>query len=97
MHPHCDLKSRLLWSDNRILPEVAGRGVLQDLIPDMGQLEFAQIAIEGWVINPYEHGILDGSGNAMCLPTHNGEIFNTDAMPLDVTMFIDGEGLCGVP
>ena len=39
----------------------------------MGQLELAQIPVEGWVIDPYEHDLLDGPGNAVCFPTHNGE------------------------
>ena len=65
------------------------RVVLQDLIPDVGQLEFAQVATEGWVINHYEHGLLDGPGNPVHLPDHNGETAYIDAMSRDVTLFID--------
>ena len=46
-----------------------------------GQLEFAKVVIEERVINPYEHGLLDCFGNAMCLPAHNGETVHIDAMP----------------
>ena len=69
-----------------------GRDFLQDFIPDVGQLEFAQVATEGWVINPYEHGLLEGPGNDMDLSAHNGETVHIDAMPWDATMFIDGGG-----
>ena len=45
----------------------------QDLIPDVGQLKPAQVPIEGWVIDPYEHGLLNGPGNAMHFPTQYGK------------------------
>ena len=59
----------------------------------MGQLESAQALIEGWVIDPYEHGLLDGPGNAVHLPIINGQTVHTDAMPQGITMFIDWEGV----
>ena len=40
----------------------------------MRQLVLANVPIEGWVINPYEYGLLDGSGDIVCLPIHYGEI-----------------------
>ena len=54
------------------------KGVLQDLIPDVEELELAQVPAEGWIIDPYEQGFLDGPGNAVCLPTHNGKNVHTD-------------------
>ena len=57
----------------------------------MGQLEFVQNVIEGWIINPNEHGLLDSPGNAMCLPTISGETVHSDVVPRGVTMFIDGD------
>ena len=57
-----------------------GRGVLQDLIPDMGQLELACVSIKGWIIYAEVHGLLDGPGNTVCLPTHYGEIVHSDVM-----------------
>ena len=33
-----------------------------DLILYVGQLELADFLFEGWVIYPYEHGLLDGPG-----------------------------------
>ena len=44
-----------------------GRGVVQDLIPDMGQLVFAKVPVEGWIIDPDEHSLLDGPCNAVHL------------------------------
>ena len=39
---------------------VKGRGDEQDLIPYVGQLEFANVPTEGWIIDPDEHGLFDG-------------------------------------
>ena len=41
----------LLWLGNRILPEIEGRDVLHDLIPDVGQLEFAHIALRCYYVH----------------------------------------------
>ena len=46
----------------------------QDLIPYVGQLVLPNVHIEGWSIDSYEHGLLDGPGNGMSFPTHHGEI-----------------------
>ena len=45
--------------------EVEVRGVEQDLIPYVGQLVLANVPIERWIIDPYEHGLLDDPGNGM--------------------------------
>ena len=37
---------------------------------------------EGMVSDPDVHGLFDGPGNSVHLPTHNGEIVHTDAMIL---------------
>ena len=42
-----------------------GRGVLQDIIPDVGQLKLAQVPNERWIIDPYEYGFLNDPGNAV--------------------------------
>ena len=57
-----------------------------------GELELAQVPAEGWIIDPYEHGFLNGPCNAMCLPTHNGKTVHTDALSRRLTML-----LCGGP
>ena len=35
------------------------RGVEQEFIPYMGQLVFANVSVEGWIINIYTHCLLD--------------------------------------
>ena len=35
-------------------------GVKQDLIPYVGQLVLPNVPVEGWVIDPDKHGLLDG-------------------------------------
>ena len=57
-----------------------GRGVVQDLIPNVGQPEFAQVPVESWIIDADEHCLLDGTGNALCLPAHNGKTVHIDVM-----------------
>ena len=41
--------------------------MLQDLIPDVGQLDFAYIPNKGWIIVPDVHGFLASPGSTMCL------------------------------
>ena len=53
--------------------QVEVRGAEQDHIPNKGQLVLANAPITGWFIDSYEHGLLDGPGNGMSLPTHHGE------------------------
>ena len=64
------------------LPKMEGRGVLQDLIPDVGQLVLPEIPVEGSVIDSYEHGLLDGPDNPRCFPVSSGETVHTDASTL---------------
>ena len=35
------------------------RGIEQDIIPYVGQLELANVPIEGWIIDSDAHGLLD--------------------------------------
>ena len=69
-----------------------GRDALQDFIPDVGQLQLSQIPTEGWIIDPYEHGLLDGPGNAVHFPTHYGKTVHINGMSSGMTMFIYGRG-----
>ena len=55
-----------------------------------GHWNLPMYSIEGWVIDPDVHGLLDGPGNTVCLPTHYGEIVHTDSKTGGVTMGIDG-------
>ena len=67
-----------------------GRGIKQDSIPHVGQLEFANVPIEGWIIDPDVHGLLNGPCDVVCLPTYYGEVFHTRMMTCGVGMVIDG-------
>ena len=68
-----------------------GRGIKQDLIPYLGQLEFANDPIQGWIIDPDVYGLLDGPCDVVHLPTHYEEVINPDVMTCGVSMVIDGE------
>ena len=68
-----------------------GRGVKQDLIPYVGQLELANIPVKGWIIDPDEHGFFYGLSEVVHLPTNYGEVVCTEAMTRDIAMVIDGE------
>ena len=47
-----------------------GQGCPAGPHPRSGWIEFAQVVIEGWVINPYEYGLLGGPGKqCTSLPT----------------------------
>ena len=45
----------------------------QHLIPYMWQLVFANIPIEGWIIDSNQHGFFDVSGHALVFPAHYAE------------------------
>ena len=54
----------------KVLLEMEGRGVLQDLIQNVGQLELTYVPIIGQIIDPDVHSLLDGPGTTVCsLPT----------------------------
>ena len=67
-------------SSSKVLLKMEDRGVLQDLIPDVGQLELACVPIKGWIIGPNVHILLCGPGNNVCLHTHYEKIVNNDVM-----------------
>ena len=64
------------WANRwgRGLLKVECRGIKQDFIPYVGQMEFVNVSIEGWIIGCDLHGFLDGPCDVMCLPTHYGEV-----------------------
>ena len=45
----------------------------QDLIPYVGKLIPPNVPAKECIIDPYVHSLLDGPGESMWLPTHNGE------------------------
>ena len=64
----------------KVLLEMGGRGILEDLIPNVEQLELAHFPFKGWIIDPDFHGLLVGPGNTVHLPTHYGEIVYTEVV-----------------
>ena len=72
------------------LLKVEDRDIKQDLFPYMGQLEFTNVPIEGWIIDPDAHVLLNGPCNVVHLPTHYGEVVNPSVMTCGVSMVIDG-------
>ena len=67
-------------------------GVKQNLIPDMRQMEFAYVFIEGWMIDPYVQCFFDSSAEVLVLPPYDVEIINGDLMTSDVAMVINWWG-----
>ena len=72
--------------------KVDGRSIKQDLIPHVGQLELANVPIEGWIIafDAYDHQY--GPCDVLHLPINYGEAVHTDVMICDIGMTIDGGG-----
>ena len=67
---------------------------MQDLFPHVGQLDFANVPIKGWIIDPDVHGLPDGPLDVVCLSTHYGKVVHTDIMTCGASMVIGGrEGL----
>ena len=75
------------------LSKLESRGIEQDLIPYMGKIELANVPIEQWIIDPDEHGLLDGPCDVVQLSSHYGEAVHTGVMTCGVGMVIDG-GRC---
>ena len=84
MWAHC--WGQLRW----VLLDMEGRGVWQDLIPHVGQLEIANVPVKGWIIDHDVYGLLYGSSDVVHLPTHCGKVVYTDVMTRDAAMVIDG-------
>ena len=65
-------------------------GVLNRTLSHMwGQLELANVPIEGWIIDPDVLGLLDGPCDDVHLNTHYGEVVHTNPVTCDVAMVID--------
>ena len=69
-----------------------GRGVKQDLIPNVGQLEYVNVSLKEWIIDPDIHGLLDAPSGVAHLPANYGKIVHTDDVLRGVPMVIEGEG-----
>ena len=69
-----------------------GLGVLQDLIPDVGQLVLPRVPVEAWVIDSDEHGLLDGSSNTVCFPAHVQKAVHIVRMSHRSAVLVNGGG-----
>ena len=58
--------------------------------PHVLQLVISTVPIEGWIINPYVYGLLDGPGEVVWFSTHTGEIIQLGLMTCDAGMIING-------
>ena len=67
-----------------------GRDVLQNLIPDVGQLVFPQVPVEGWVIDMDEHGLLYSPGDGMGFPPYNEEAIHIDGVSCGLAVLVNG-------
>ena len=56
----------------------------------MGQLDFANVPIKRWMIDPDVHGLLEGPTGVVCLLADYGNVVHINAMPRGVTMVIGG-------
>ena len=70
----------------------------QNLIPNMWQMVFTHISVEGWIIDPYVQSLFYCPNLVQVLPPNNFEIIDGNTVTTDVTMVIYGErGVSGVP
>ena len=67
----------------------------------VGQLYLPNVPFEGWIIDSYIHGILDGSCDIVWLHTHNGEVVHPGMMTCVLGIVIDRgrdpRGPCRLP
>ena len=66
--------------------------VKQNLIPYMWQMVFANISIQGWIVDPDVKSLFYCPLEVLFLPSHNVEIFNTYAVTSGVKMVKYGGG-----
>ena len=76
----------LYGATGKMLLEMEAGVFWHDLIQNVRQLEFANVPLNGWIIDPDVHG----HSGVVHLPAHCGEIVHTDMMLTNVTMVIYG-------
>ena len=67
-------------------------GVKQNLIPNMWQMVFTNISIEGWIIDPYVQSLFYCSHMVQVLPPNNVKVVVSNIVTSDVAMVIYGRG-----
>ena len=81
------------WKSHRvILLQFEFWSVNQNLIPNLWQMVFANISVEGWIIDPYVQSLFYCSYLVHFLPPNNFEIVDGNTVTTDVTMVIYGRG-----
>ena len=58
----------------------------------MRQMVFANVFVEGWIINPYVYGFFDQPFLVVLLSPHHTEVVNCGVMTCDVVMVKDRGG-----
>ena len=77
----------LMW-----LLQLQWSSVLQYLIPQVGQVVFPQVSVEGRVIHSDELGFLNCSDGPLCLPINYGETLQITWCPVDQLCWWMGDG-----
>ena len=60
--------------------------------PNMWQMVFTHISIEGWIIDPYVQSLFYCSHLVQVLPPNNGEVVDGNIVTSDVAVVIYGTG-----
>ena len=63
---------------------------MQNLIPDVWQMVFAHVSIQGWIIDPNVDSFFDGSHLGLVLSPHYAKVIYANQMSRDVIVVIDG-------
>ena len=66
------------------------RGIEQDLISYVGQLDLASVPIEEWIIDPDVYGLPDGFMTLYASPAYSGKVFHPGVMTFGAVMVIAG-------
>ena len=66
---------------------------MQNLIQYVGQMVFAYVPIQGWIVYPYEQCFFYPSAEVLVFPPHYTKILYGNIMTSDVKVVIDG-GRC---
>ena len=57
---------------------------MQNLIPDVWQVVFAYVSIQGWIIDPNVESFFDGSHHVLVLSPHYAKIISANQVTRDV-------------
>ena len=55
-----------------------------------GAVGISPVPIEGWVINTDKYGLLDGLGDAVCLPVHKWEAVQINGVSSGLAVLVNG-------